>query len=103
MRAPRFVVDPSDPRAPSPEIWEQLTQSERAKVVASLPSEPPRAAPPEGDAHRLPKSRALEALSEFYRRLKRRVYLSAELPVYYPDESMFAPDLLAVIDVEDHE
>ena len=103
MRAPRFVVDPLDPRAPSREIWERLSESERAKIVATLPSEPPHAAPPEGDAHRLPKSRALEALSEFYRRLKRRVYLSAELPVYYPDEPMFAPDLLAVIDVEDHE
>jgi Uma2 family endonuclease len=103
MRAARFVVDPLDPRAPSREIWAQLTESERTIVVDSLPSEPPRALPPEGDPHRLPKSRALEALGEFYRRLRRRVYLSAELPVYYPDEPMFAPDLLAVVDVDVHE
>jgi hypothetical protein len=31
------------------------------------------------------------------------VYLSAELPVYYPDEPMFAPDLIAVVDVGMHE
>jgi Uma2 family endonuclease len=72
-------------------------------VLASLPSEIPRAEPPEGDAHRLGKSRALEALGEYYRTLRRRVYLSAELPVYYPDEPMFAPDLLAVVDVDVHE
>ena len=99
MRAARFVIDPLDPRAPSQDIWEQLTESERQAVVDSLPSEVPRALPPEGDGHRIPKSRALEALGEFYRRLRRRVYLSAELPVYYPDEPMFAPDLLAVVDV----
>ena len=103
MRAPGFIVDPLDPRAPSREVWAQLTESERAEIVATLPSEFPLTEPPEGDAHRLPKSRALETLSEFFRRRRRRVYLSAELPVYYPDERMFAPDLLAVMDVEDHE
>jgi Uma2 family endonuclease len=103
MRAARFVVDPLDPRAPSREIWEQLTESERRTVIDSLPSEFPRAMPPEGDLHRVPKSRALEALGEYYRRLRRSVYLSAELPVYYPGEPLFAPDLLAVLDVGTHE
>jgi hypothetical protein len=55
------------------------------------------------DPHRIPKSRALEALGEFYRRLRQSVYLSAEFPVYYPDEPVFAPDLLAVLDVGTHE
>ncbi len=103
MQAAGFVVDPLDPRAPSREIWARLTESERRAVVESLPSELPRALPPEGDSHRIPKSRALEALGEFYRRLRRSVYLSAELPVYYPDEPVFAPDLLAVLDVGMHE
>ncbi|MBN2197210.1 MAG: Uma2 family endonuclease [Polyangiaceae bacterium] len=103
MSAVRHPIDPRDPRAPSREVWACLSEAERAAVVASLPSEVPLALPPEGDAHRLPKHRALEALSEHYRRLRRRVYLSAELPVYYPDEAMFAPDLLAVVEVEDHE
>jgi len=103
MRGPRFVVDPLDPRAPSREVWEQLTEGERRLVLVTLPSELQGALPPEGDAHRLPKQRALEALSEFYRSRHQRVYVSAELPVYYPDEAMFAPDLLAVLDVESHE
>jgi Uma2 family endonuclease len=102
MRAARFVVDPRDPRAPSQALWDQLTEAERRDVLAALPSEIPLALP-EGDPHRLPKSRAMEALSEFYSRLRRRVYLSAELPVYYPDEPMFAPDLIAVVDVDVHE
>jgi Uma2 family endonuclease len=103
MRPARFVVDPHDPRAPSQEVWDRLSDAERRQLVASLPSEIPRAEPPEGDAHRIPKTRALESLDEYYRRIRRRVYLSAELPIYYPGEPMFAPDLIAVLDVELHE
>jgi Uma2 family endonuclease len=79
-----------------------MSQEERQRVVASLPSDIPRAEPPEGDPHRIPKTSALDALSEYFERIRRRVYLSAELPVYYPGEPMFAPDLLAVLDVEIH-
>ena len=103
MSAPRFVVDPLDPRAPSSEVWEQLTEAERRYVLMTLPSEFPLAEPPEGDPHRIPKEKALGTLSEFFRSRQRRVYLSAELPIYYPDERVFAPDLIAVLDVEDRE
>jgi len=103
MSAPRFVVDPLDPRAPSREVWEQLSEAERRYVLMTLPSEFPLAEPPEGDPHRIPKEKAFEALSEFFRSRQRQVYLSAELPVYYPDERMFAPDLIAVLDVENHQ
>ncbi len=103
MHASSFRVNPEDPRAPSLEVWARLTDRERQEVLNALPSEPPRAVPPEGDPHRLPKNRAFEALSEFFRRVRRRVYLSAELPVYYPDEPMFASDLLAVVEVDVHE
>jgi Uma2 family endonuclease len=85
------------------EVWEKLTPAERARVCDALPSEFPRATPPEGDRHRRPKERAIEALGEFFRRIGRRVYLSSELPVYYPDEPMFAPDVIAVLDVDPHE
>jgi Uma2 family endonuclease len=34
---------------------------------------------------------------------RRRIYLTAELPIYYPAEPRFAPDLLAVVDAEDVE
>ncbi len=103
MIEPAYVVDPADPRAPAQEIWDRMTEEERRAVLSSLPSEVPRAEPPEGDAHRVPKTRALEALDAYFRRIGRRVYLSAELPIYYPGEPMFAPDLIAVVDVEPHE
>lgn len=92
-----YVVDPADPRAPPQAVWDGLTEHQRARVVASLPSEIARAVP-EGDEHRVPKERARQALDEHFRRIKKRVYVSAELPVYYPDEPMFAPDLIAVVD-----
>ncbi len=103
MRGAPYLVDPADPRAPAQDVWDRMSEEERRWVIASLPSEVPRALPPEGDAHRLPKKRALEALDEFFRRRGMRVYLGSELPVYYPDEPLFAPDLLAVLDVEPHE
>jgi Uma2 family endonuclease len=96
------MVDPSDPRAPPQSVWDALDESEQRRIVDSLPSDVERAGPPEGDQHRVPKNRALEALGEYFRRIRRRIYLSAELPVYYPDEPMFAPDVLAVMDAEPH-
>lgn len=103
MNTHAYVLDPCDPRAPSEEDWQRMTAEERERVVAALPSELPRGSLPEGDEHREPKERALEALREYYRRQGRRVYLSAELPVYYPDQPVFAPDLIAVLDVEPHQ
>lgn len=74
-------------------------------MVDALPGEVTDAemSPPEGDRHFQAKVRALDALGSYYRRLKRRVYLAAELPVYYPGERRFAPDLLAVFEVDDHQ
>jgi hypothetical protein len=95
-----YRIDPQDPRAPTTEEWAALSDAERANIVAQLPSEPPTDTVPEGDRHRIPKEKAVQALSEFFTRIKRRVYLSAELPVYYPGERWFAPDLIAVLDVE---
>jgi len=77
-----------------------MSAVEREQVLGMLPSELPRQTMPEGDRHRIPKEKAAEALDEFFRRMGRRVYLSAELPVYYPGEAWFAPDLIAVLDVE---
>lgn len=91
------------PRAPSQEEWDRLTPEEQQRVVENLPSEFPRITAAEGDPHRLAKERAFQALDEHFRRLRRRIYLSADLPVYYPDEPVFAPDIMAVLDVEAHE
>jgi Uma2 family endonuclease len=56
---------------------------------------------PEGDRHSKAKLRALDALRGYFSRQRRRIYLAQELPIYYPGEPRFAPDLLAVLDVED--
>jgi Uma2 family endonuclease len=79
-----------------------MSVAERRQVLDSLPSDIPRATPPEGDRHQLPKERSKLTLKEFFRRRGTRVYLGSELPVYYPGEAMFAPDLIAVLEVEDH-
>jgi Uma2 family endonuclease len=104
MPAEPYRVDPDDPRAPPQEVWERLSAEERARIVDRLPSEFPvsEAAPPEGDPHFDAKVRAREVLSGFFSRIGRKVYLGSELPVYYPGEPMFAPDLIAVMDVEPH-
>jgi Uma2 family endonuclease len=91
--------------APSAEEWHALSPAERAKVAAALPGEVTDAemSPPEGDRHFKAKTRALGALRSYFTRQRRKIYLAAELPTYYPAEPRFAPDLLAVLDAEDGE
>ncbi|MBX3129995.1 MAG: Uma2 family endonuclease [Polyangiaceae bacterium] len=93
------------PMAPSQPEWDALTLEDRAAVVAALPDEVTDAemAPPEGDRHFKAKIGPLGALRGFFARQGRRVYLAAELPIYYPSEPRFAPDLLAVLEVDDHD
>jgi Uma2 family endonuclease len=100
-----YRVDPDDPRAPPQEVWDHLSPEERRQVLASLPSEFPlsEAEPPEGDPHFNAKARTRAVLGSHFARVGRRVYLACELPVYYPNEQMFAPDVIAVLDVETHE
>jgi Uma2 family endonuclease len=99
-----YRVDPDDPRAPPQDVWDELSAEERARICAELPSEFPvsEASPPEGDPHFEAKIRAREVLETFFSRIGRKVYLGSELPVYYPGEPMFAPDVMAVLDVETH-
>lgn len=97
-----YAFDSLDPRVPTEEQWASMSSEVRAAVVEQLPSEfaVRESHPPEGDGHRMPKEKAMGALDAFFRRIGRRVYLSAELPVYYPGERLFGPDLLAVLDVK---
>jgi Uma2 family endonuclease len=93
-----WTVDPEDPRAPPTEIWNQLTPEQRAIVVESLPSDfpPSEASPPEGDLHLDAFTGPREALRRWYRERGRRIYIAGNLPIYYPGERMFSPDLIAV-------
>ena len=100
-----WKVDPDDPRAPPEEIWDALSPADRQRIVECLPSEFPscEAYPPEGDAHFKAKTGTREVLDGFFARVGRRVYLACELPIYYPGEPLFAPDISAVLDVATHE
>ncbi len=99
-----YVFDPEDPRAPALDQWERMTPDERARVLAMLPVEVPlELLQNEGDPHRKARQGALDALDGFFKRTGRKIYLSSELAVFYPGERRFAPDLLAVTDVEPHE
>jgi hypothetical protein len=81
-----------------------MSEAERARVVEELPGEVTwdEMAMPEGDLHSQAKMGALQALKGYFSRQRRRVYLGSELPVYYPAERRFAPDLVAVLDAESH-
>jgi hypothetical protein len=100
-----WTIDADDPRAPPLEVWQRMSEEERERVIASLPSEfeATEASPPEGDAHFKAKVGARKALGRFFERVGRRIYLACELPVYYPGERMFAPDLFGVLDAGDHD
>jgi Uma2 family endonuclease len=81
-----------------------MSEEQRARVVEALPGEVTwdEMAMPEGDLHSQAKMGALQALKGYFTRQGRRVYLGSELPVYYPAERRFAPDLVAVLDAEPH-
>ncbi|MDX2055828.1 MAG: Uma2 family endonuclease [Polyangiaceae bacterium] len=102
--SPKWTLDLRDPRAPLQAVWDAMTDEERREVVESLPSEfpPDEAHPPEGDHHFEAYSEARDILSRWFRERGRRVYVSGNLPVFYPGEHMFSPDVIAVLDVEPH-
>jgi Uma2 family endonuclease len=79
-------------------VWLRLNEEERARVIAELPSEFPvsEASPPEGDAHLDAFSGAREALRRWFTGRGRSIYIAGNLPIYYPGERMFSPDLIAV-------
>jgi Uma2 family endonuclease len=90
------------PQAPSQEEWDRMGQDERTRVVEALPGEVTyeEMAMPEGDRHSKPKRHAVDALEGYFAQRGRKVYVASELPVYYPVERRFAPDLLVVLDAE---
>jgi Uma2 family endonuclease len=96
-----YRFDPADPRSPSQEQWDRMPAAERARVVAMLPAEVPwELQPPEGDPHWEAKATTRTTLDDFFGRTGRRIYISSELAVFYPNEPRFSPDILAVLDVE---
>lgn len=56
---------------------------------------------PEGRPHATARMGAATLLGDFFDRMGRAMFLGCDLPVHYPGEPVFAPDLMAVSDVED--
>lgn len=96
-----YRFDPADPRSPSQAQWDRMSAGERERVLAMLPAEVPwELQPPEGDPHWEAKATTRTTLDDFFERPGRRIYISSELGVFYPDEPRFSPDILAVLDVD---
>jgi Uma2 family endonuclease len=55
---------------------------------------------PEGELHFSAKVEVYETLRTYFSRGGRRVYIASELSVFYPDAPAFAPDIMAVLDVD---
>jgi len=103
MALPAIDIDEADPRAPSEEIWNRLTQAEREAWIEALPASVPfELYPPEGDMHSDAKDGIAGTLRAFYRRTGRRMYISKELATYYPGKRVFCPDVLVVDDVDNY-
>ena len=90
------------PQAPTASEWDAMSPDERRRVIDSLPNGITEfeLQPPEGDPHYFAKVGARDALSDFFRRDPRGVYVGSELVTYYPGEPRFAPDVFVVFDVE---
>jgi Uma2 family endonuclease len=55
----------------------------------------------EGRPHGRARMNIASVLGDFFERAGRPVYLASDLPVHYPGEPVFSPDLMAVLNVED--
>lgn len=104
LRDPDPTLDPHLPQAPSQADWDALSPSDRARVVANLPSwlTDAELSPPEGDLHLEAKLEARDALRRFFASQGRSLYVGCDLVVYYPAARRFAPDIFVVFDVLDH-
>lgn len=99
LEAPSAAV----PVTPSAEVWRRLTEDQKlAHIVAATEALTAQAElAPEGRPHGTAKMAVASVLGDFYQRIGRAMFLASELPVLYPEEEVFAPDLIAVAGVED--
>lgn len=91
------------PTAPSAETWSTMSAAAReAFIVASTEAlNQERLLMGEGRPHSLARMDIATVLYDWFERSKRRIYVASDLPVHYPGEPVFAPDLIAVLDVDD--
>lgn len=98
------VVDLNTRRAPPRAPWNRRAYARRSELREPSPLDfPTERAPPKWAPPFSTRIHAREALRRHFDRLRRRVFIGCELPVFYPGQPMFAPDLMAVMDVELHD
>ena len=97
-----FPDEASLPMVPSVEAWRTMTPAERMRFQVEVNAAITEAAHlmSEGQSHKRAKSRTMDALGLHFKTIGRAIYLAEELTVLYPGERPFAPDILAVLDVE---
>lgn len=89
---------------PSLDEWRAMTSAERDAFVDEALATLQREfdlMPSEGAPHQNAKISLRTTLGGHFARVGRKIYLGTELAVLYPEQPPFAPDFLAVADVED--
>jgi Uma2 family endonuclease len=91
--------------APTVEAWRAMTPGERERLLVAINEAltVPASLMSEGQPHKKAKSRTVDALGLHFKAIGRPIYLAEELSTVYPGEKPFAPDILAVLDVEQPE
>lgn len=97
-----YTVDPNDPRAPAQDVWDRLGEAERQRIVDALPESTADMLPGESTQHFSDKAQVFDTLRRHFDRIRRRIFVASELLTYYPGQPTFAPDILAVADVDLH-
>jgi Uma2 family endonuclease len=102
LRLPSSPLPPL-PVTPTAEVWAEMSPAARERFIAEAGAAlmAHQEAMGEGSPHGRAKARAWRLLDDFFFRSHRLAYLNSELPVLYPGEEVFCPDLLVVLGVID--
>jgi Uma2 family endonuclease len=87
--------------APTEEEWRAMSPTAREALLVRILDalSDPAAAMSEGRRHKKAKTSALDALGLHFGAIGRTMYLAEEMAVLYPGETVFTPDVLAVVGV----
>lgn len=92
------------PIGPSVEEWARLSPAEKERRLAEINAALPLSeVMSESTVHSRAKRQTAETLESYFARIRRGVFIAEELTVVYPDEPVFVPDVLAVLDVPLHD
>lgn len=98
-------LDPEDiPVAPSEEVWRGMSEAAQLEFILAATdalNERNLQLMGEGRPHERARAGAMSVLGDYFERAGQPIYLACDLPVLYPGEAVFAPDLMAVLGVED--